>query len=60
MAKTVPVITDFEYENTDAEYLRNLAERIFQIPVMYGTDQGDTDRLLQIAQRIQNDQIGNP
>lgn len=38
-----------EEELPDADFLRDLAERIFRIPVMYGVDQGDTDRLLRIA-----------
>ena len=36
-------------ETTDAEYLRDLAERLMRVPVMYGTDQGDVDRLREIA-----------
>lgn len=30
-------------------FLRDLAERLFRVPVMYGVDQGDCDRLLEIA-----------
>lgn len=37
---------------TDVEYLRDLAKRIFQIPVMYGTDQADCDRLCHIADKL--------
>lgn len=32
-----------------AAYLRDLADRIFRIPAMYGVDQGDYDRLREIA-----------
>jgi hypothetical protein len=38
---------------SDVEHLRDLAERLMSIPVMYGTDQGDTDRLLESARRIE-------
>jgi hypothetical protein len=40
---------DREHEQTDAEFVRDLAERLRHIPVMYGTDDGDIDRLLEIA-----------
>lgn len=33
----------------NAAYLRNLAERLMHVPAMYGTDQGDCDRLAEIA-----------
>ena len=39
-------------EIDDEKYLRDLAERIMHIPVMHGTDQGDTDRLLEIAAKL--------
>jgi hypothetical protein len=35
-----------------AEYLRDLAERLMAVPVMYGVDQSDIDRLNDIARRI--------
>jgi hypothetical protein len=35
------------------EYLRDLAERLMRVPVMYGTDQGDVDRLLAIARLVE-------
>ena len=35
--------------DTDAAFLRDLAERLYRIPVMYGVDQGDIDRLYEIA-----------
>ena len=38
-----------KHELDDAVYLRNLAERLMRIPVMYGTDGYDIDRLHQIA-----------
>lgn len=37
---------------SDAEYLRNLAERLMRIPVMYGTDGYDIDRLSGIASML--------
>jgi hypothetical protein len=37
---------------TDAEFLRDLAERLMAIPVLYGVDQGDVDRLIEIAQHL--------
>lgn len=40
----------------DEEYLRDLAERLRHIPVMYGTDDYDIGRLLQIAR----DNFGAP
>jgi hypothetical protein len=43
---------------TDVEYLRDLAERLRHIPVMYGTDDGDIDRLLEIARALEN--FNNP
>jgi hypothetical protein len=36
-----------------AAYLRDLAERLMHIPVMYGIDQGDSDRLAEIAREIE-------
>lgn len=39
-------------QETDAWFLRDLAERLMGVPVMYGTDQGDVDRLNEIAGRI--------
>ncbi len=37
-----------------SNYLRSLAERLMRVPVMYGTDQGDVDRLSQIARQLEN------
>jgi hypothetical protein len=37
---------------TDHEYLLDLAERLRAIPVAYGTDEGDSDRLEDIAARL--------
>jgi hypothetical protein len=36
----------------NADYLRDLAERLMAVPAMYGTDQGDVDRLLEIAKEL--------
>jgi hypothetical protein len=41
-------------ELNSAEYLRDLAERLMRVPVMYGTDQGDVSRLYEIAQELDN------
>jgi hypothetical protein len=38
-------------------YLRNLADRIFRIPVMYSVDQGDCDKLREIARAIEYEVI---
>jgi hypothetical protein len=35
--------------DSHAAFLRNLAERIFEMPVTLGVDQGDYDRLLEIS-----------
>ena len=45
-----------EKELNDTEYLRDLAERIMHIPVMYGTDQLDASRLYRIAKRLEKKQ----
>lgn len=39
-------------ELNNAEYLRDLAERLMHIPVMYGTDQDDVFRLYRVAQKL--------
>lgn len=36
----------------NAAYLRGLAERLMHVPAMYGTDQGDSDRLSEIAREM--------
>ena len=36
-------------ELTDSQFLLDLAERLWTIPVKYGTDQGDIERLEEIA-----------
>jgi hypothetical protein len=43
---------DEDVELSDAEYLRNLAERLLHIPVMFGTDGYDIDRLSNIAREL--------
>lgn len=43
---------------TDVKYLRDLADRIMCIPVIYGTDQSDVDTLLQLARKIENELQG--
>ena len=37
-----------------AEYLRELAERLMSVPIMYGIDQGDVDRLIEIANQLES------
>jgi hypothetical protein len=34
---------------TNPDFLRDLAERLMRVPVMYGVDQGDADRLVRIS-----------
>jgi hypothetical protein len=46
-------MSDGDEELSPGEYLKDLAERIFQIPVMYGTDGYDYDRLQEIACAIE-------
>lgn len=41
--------------DNDADYLRDLAERLMRVPVMYGTNQCDCDRLLEIATKLTGD-----
>lgn len=38
---------------TDSSYLRDLAERLMAIPASYDVDQGDIDRLLEIARQLE-------
>lgn len=40
-------------ELPDVEYLRNLAQRLMYVPVMYGTDQADCDRLYRLARELE-------
>ena len=40
-------------EISDAEYLRNLMERIGRIPGTYGVDGYDMDRLREIASKLE-------
>lgn len=51
-ADTAGTVRDDEKLN-DVQYLRDLAERVFRIPVKYGTDQYDTDRLCRIARKLE-------
>jgi len=37
------------------DYLKDLAERLRNVPVMYGTDEGDIDQLQSIADLITTD-----
>jgi hypothetical protein len=46
-------VNDAYQEPTDAEFLRDLAERIMHIPVCHGVDGGDSDRLCWIADKIE-------
>ena len=38
---------------TNSDYLRDLAERLMAVPAVYGVDQGDVDRLLDIAHQLE-------
>lgn len=40
-------------ESKDVEFLRDLAQRLWHIPVMYGVDQSDADRLDSIARKLE-------
>ena len=40
-------------EPTDGEFLRDLAERLMRVPPMYGTDQGDVDKLNELAKALE-------
>jgi hypothetical protein len=41
-------------ELTDEEFLFNLSERLMFVPVMYGTDQSDVDRLYNMAAALRD------
>ena len=41
------------FEMTAQAYLRDLAERLMRVPVMFGVDQGDIDQLIALAQEIE-------
>ncbi|MHA2427807.1 MAG: hypothetical protein ACXADB_07270 [Candidatus Hermodarchaeia archaeon] len=43
-----------EGELNDADFLKNLAKRIWEIPVQHGVDQYDSERLRDIADKIPN------
>lgn len=40
---------------TTTKFLRSLASRLMQIPVMYGTDQSDVDNLLLLARKLETE-----
>lgn len=42
-----------DVEQPTVEYLRDLAERLMRVPVMYGTDQSDCDELYTIAKNVE-------
>lgn len=51
---------DNEYEVpelSDVAYLRDLAERLRNVPCMYGTDGYDIDRLQEVAQNLEIKQM---
>lgn len=48
-----PLSRDALMPHDDARYLRDLAETLRRIPVMYGTDDGDIARLHEIAKRLE-------
>lgn len=48
----VDLRTVFQNAQLDADYLRELGERLMKIPVEHGTDQGDVFRLNEIAEGI--------
>lgn len=44
--------TASRHDLDDAAYLRALAEALMYVPVVYGTDSADIDRLAQIARSL--------
>jgi len=45
--------TDVESDTMrGSDFLRDLAERLMHVPVMYGTDQGDVSRLMELAVKV--------
>jgi hypothetical protein len=46
-------------EQSDPDFLRDLADRIMHIPVVHNLDQGDVDRLLEIARKLERNDAGN-
>lgn len=45
---------DDSEELNDTDYLRDLSERIRNIPVLFGTDGYDVDRLWNMANKMQS------
>lgn len=43
-----------EDELSDEDFLKDLADRLMKIPVMYGTDQADVDKLYEIANKLRD------
>lgn len=55
MAKPPPLdIVMTPDQLNDWDYLHDLAERLMHIPVTFGTDQYDVDRLLEIARKLKD------
>ena len=46
-------MSDGDFETSSVEFLRDLSERLRRVPVMYGTDGYDIDRLRWIAQDLE-------
>lgn len=46
-------MTRKEKDMEKARRLRNLADRLMRVPVMYGTDQCDCDMLLDLARELE-------
>jgi hypothetical protein len=44
--------TEPRMSNPEAEFLRDLSERLLEVPVKYGVDQGDIDHLRSIADAL--------
>lgn len=60
--ESIPQDSEEYQELSPVEYLRNLSDRLMEVPCMYGTDQYDCDRLNEIAhlmeqRNLQNDAI---
>ena len=41
-------------ETETLDFLRDLAERLMAVPAIYEIDQGDVDRLLEIARELED------
>lgn len=52
--ESIPQDSEEYQELSPVDFLRDLSNRIMHIPVMYGTNQYDADRLNEIAREIES------